>query len=148
MPSHDNANHRILLSSANTAVYTDNMSADEDLILKDNLKPLNMRTGRRRHAIWRNFNRYERKYYKRGEEENVINKRTIAICIKCQHSSSTNLDTLANHVLFGGDEWSTSVRTIAQQIINKKTGRQSKKRRLEESSQENANSNLIEVCIC
>ena len=68
------------------------MAADDDMVHVDELKPFNMRTGRKRNGIWRYFDRYERKTCKRGDENNVIHTKTIAKCTKCNHVSSINLD--------------------------------------------------------
>ena len=69
----------------------------------------------------------------------------IAKCIKCNHVSSTNLDALANHTLYGGEEWSSTVRAEAQAIIDVKYNRISKKRRLNVSNRENANTDHVQV---
>ena len=94
---------------------------DDDCKIVDILKPFKLRQGRRHHRIWRQFKRYERKVYSGGD--NVQSTRTIAKCIKCDHTSSTNLDTLANHVLFGGDTWTEAVKEAAQEILDNKMGR-------------------------
>ena len=75
-------------------------------INKDVLKPFefSMRTGWKRHPIWRRFNRYNRQYYTREEDAAPHRASLIAKCIKCGQVFSTNLDTMANHMLYGGEE--------------------------------------------
>ena len=105
-----------------------------------------MRTGRKRHPTWRKFNRYNRQYYTRKEESAPHKASVIAKCIKCGHVSTTHLDLLANHALYGSEEWSSTVRAEAQAIMDGKLQRKVKKRRLVELNMENANADHVEVC--
>ena len=115
---------------------------------KDVLMPFKMRTGRKRNVIWNYFTRYERQVYQSPNDTVPISKKLIAKCNKCDMVHCTNLDTMANHILFGDDIWAATAKKQAQDIINAATNRRAKRRRtLSQSNQENATIDHTQVCI-
>ena len=116
--------------------------------IKDVLMPFKMRTGRKRNPIWNYFTRYKRQTFNDDNDVLPSSKRLIAMCNKCDLVHCTNLDTLANHILFGDDVWSGTAKRQARDIIDAVTNRRSKRKRtLYESNQENANVDHSQVCV-
>ena len=107
-----------------------------------------MRKGRNKNCLWNYFTRCERQVFRNQDETVPIITKMIAKCNKCQIAICTNLDAMANHILFGDDTWSGTAKKQARDIIDSITNTRTKRKRtLTESNEENATTDHSQVCI-
>ena len=75
-------------------------------------------------------------------------KKTIARCSNCVIVVCTNLDGMANSVLFGHGIWSGAAKKQAQDVVDAESHRREKRKRtLADSNHNNARIDQAQVCL-